>query len=79
MAGPGGLLGPAVSDRAKAIRDATDAHTNLNTYASIVTILEGGHLYGGHSTTAEKIIRLCKAEQGKQLRAYDRAVAKAVT
>lgn len=62
----------------KNINAATHAHTNLNTFHSIVVILEGGTLYGDESKsgnkTANKIIELCKAEQQRQLKIYDEAI-----
>ena len=60
------------------IKTAAKAHSDLNTFASVVTILEGGHIYMPQSHTAvARIIKICKAEQQKRLRDYDRAVAKA--
>ena len=68
----------AKKDQIKAIEEAARAHSNLNTFASIVTILEGGHLYGWQTQAAEgKIIKICCAEQQKWLARYDRAVVKA--
>ena len=51
-------------------------HTDLNTFAIIVSILEQGHIYtpSGHRVAA-KIIAMCQREQQTQLRAYDRATA----
>lgn len=57
------------------VRDAARAHTNLNTFASIVSILEGGHVYGGENKAASKIIAICKEEQTRWLREYDKAKA----
>lgn len=58
------------------LQDACQAHTNLNVFASVVSILEGGHLYGATSDrTAQRIIAICQAEQAKCLARYDRAVA----
>lgn len=59
------------------IREAARAHSNLNTFASIISILEGGHVYGGHSASAEKIIKTCRAETTRWLRIYDKHVAAA--
>lgn len=62
------------------IKEAAEAHTNLNVFASIVSILEGGHLYGCHSDrTANRIIEICKAEQSRCLARYDAAVAALTT
>jgi hypothetical protein len=56
---------------------AAHAHSNLNIFAAVVSILEGGHIYGpgagSANMTAAMIIELCKAEQARQLDAYDRA------
>jgi len=53
---------------------AVEAHTNLNIFAVIVAILEGGCIYGGGTaqTTVSKIVKLCQQEQQRQLRIYDR-------
>ena len=59
------------------VRDAARAHTNLNTFASVVSILEGGHLYGRENKAASRIIAICKTEQARWLRAYDKAKAEA--
>ena len=70
-------------ERKRAVRDAAEAHTNLNIYAAVVTILEGGHLYGaadgGSGLPAQfKIIRICQVEQAKWLRKYDAAIARSL-
>lgn len=60
------------------VKEAAEAHTNLNVFASVVSILEGGHLYGATSDrAAQRIIELCKAEQSKCLAQFDRARNKA--
>jgi hypothetical protein len=57
--------------------NAAHAHTNLNVFASIISLLEGGHVYGpgagSAQRTADKIIALCKAETARQLAIYDEA------
>lgn len=66
------------SQRAKAVQEAAEAHTNLTVFAAVVSLLEGGHLYGSASNDAAAlIIDLCRDEQQRCLRAYDLAVAKA--
>lgn len=58
------------------IIEAAEAHTNLNVFASIVSVLEGGHLYGCYSDrTAQRVIDICQAEQSRCLARYDKAVA----
>ena len=55
--------------------DIARTHTRLNTFGSVVAILEGGCLPSGcisADNTARKIIALCKAEQQRQLKKYDR-------
>lgn len=53
------------------IREAARAHTNLNTFAAVVAVLEGGCVYGDNAT-ARKIIALAQAEQRRQLRIHDK-------
>lgn len=55
-------------------KDAAEAHTNLNLWGVIVAVLEGGTLYGGRgNATAQRIIKLCHAEQQRELAIYDAA------
>ena len=61
------------TDYAKA---AARAHSDLNVFASIATILEGGHIYRPSTQIAvEEIIAQCKDEQQEALREYDSALA----
>lgn len=55
------------------IREAARAHTNLNTFGSVVSLLEGGHVYG-HNATASRIIATAKKEMQRQLKIYDKHV-----
>ncbi len=58
-------------------RDAAEAHTDLNTFGAVVTLLEGGHLYRSKShATADRIIQMAKKYQQTCLRDYDAAIAK---
>lgn len=67
-----------MSRKSDYIKQAAEAHTNLNVFASVVSLLEGGHLYGATSDrTAQRIIEICKAEQDRCLARYDSAVAAA--
>ncbi len=57
------------------IKAAAKAHTDLNVFASVVSILEGGHVYTATGRAeADAIIRRCKAVQQRLLREYDRNV-----
>lgn len=49
------------------------AHANLNTFASLVAILEGGCVYGGMGSdvAANTIIARCQKEQQRLLKIYD--------
>jgi hypothetical protein len=57
-----------------AMKDAMEAHTNLNVFASIQAILEGGCVYGGENKAAKQIIKICLAEQQRQLKLMDKAL-----
>lgn len=61
----------------KHITDATEAHSDLNLFASIVALLESGLNHSPTYAAAERIISICKREQDKCLRRFDAAMAKA--
>lgn len=67
--------------RAKeAAKLAAHAHSDLNTFASVVTLLEGGHIYLAKSHKAvARIVKICRVEQGRRLADYDRAIAIVMT
>lgn len=54
------------------ITKAAEAHTNLNTFHCVISLLEGGHLYGDHRAAA-RIIAIAKKQAGIELRKYDAA------
>lgn len=57
------------------LKIAVHAHTDLNTFHSVITLMEGGLIYSAKRyKTAEKIIELCKRETAKCLAEYDEAV-----
>lgn len=58
--------------------DAANAHTNLNTWGAVVTLLEGGHLYGGHNYSAvQRVIKIAKAQMQVHLAQHDMALLRA--
>lgn len=59
------------------VKEAAEAHSDLNTFYVVISIMEGGHLHSPSYAAAQRIIKICRAEAGKRLREYDRAVAKA--
>lgn len=65
---------------ADAVALATRAHTDLTVFHAVVAILEGGTLSGDTSarSAASKIIAICEAEKGRQLKKLDAARASAV-
>lgn len=58
----------------KSVDAAMRAKSDLNIFAAIVAILEGGTVSGGN-VAASRIIKMCEAEQQRQLRIMDKAVA----
>jgi hypothetical protein len=56
------------------MKSAMDAQSDLNIFAAVQAILEGGTIHGSNAT-ARKIIALCKSECQRQLRLMDKAVA----
>lgn len=62
------------------IKEAAKHHTDLNVFASLVAILEGGCVYTDSGRRmASKIVDLCHEEEQRQLRAYDKALAEGGT
>lgn len=61
----------------KRLETALHAHTNLNMFAAIVEMLEGGTIYGGTNSARNRIIAICKKEQQRQLRILDKATDRA--
>lgn len=53
--------------------EAAEAHTNLNTWHSVIALLEGGSLYGGRHGAAERVISIAKSEAAKELKLFDKA------
>lgn len=59
----------------KATEMACYGHSDLNVFASIVAILEGGTLYDAASKrAAQKIVSVCHKEQSRLLRLHDQGV-----
>jgi monomeric isocitrate dehydrogenase len=55
---------------------AAEHHTTLNTFASVVALMEGGTIYdAAANATAQKIIKLCQQEQQRQLTKMDEVFA----
>ena len=56
---------------------AVEAHTDLNIFRAIKTILEGGSVHSQKGKrAAEKIIKICDAQMLAQIKIYDAEVAK---
>jgi hypothetical protein len=53
-----------------------NAKSDLNIFAGVQALLEGGTVSGSNAAAA-KIIAICRAEAQRQLRLMDKAVAKA--
>lgn len=56
------------------IRDAVEAHSDLNIFASVVAALEGGTLSGAAQPDDFKIIAIAQRAQQRCLVRYDRAM-----
>ena len=63
--------------KTRAVKAAAVAYSDLNTFAIAQAIMESGFLHSSSYKGAERIIKICLAEQQKRLREYDRAVRKA--
>ena len=63
--------------RQNAVEQAAQALSDLNTFAIVVSVLEGGHVHSPSYKTSERIIQICKEAQQARLREYDRAITRA--
>lgn len=57
--------------------EAARAHTDLNIFAAVVSLLEGGHVSSDVQPFDFRIIRLAQQAQQRCLKRYDDAVARA--
>jgi len=58
-------------------KEAANAHANLNTWACVAALLEGGTLSGANTYRAQqRVIKIAHAEMQKHLKEYDAAMAK---
>lgn len=58
----------------KLIRDAVEAHADLNVFAAVVALLEGGIVSAGAQPDDFKIIAMAQRAQQRCLARYDRAM-----
>lgn len=56
------------------VKDAAAAHSDLNIFAAIVEMLEGGTVSSDAEPYDAKVISLCQRAQQQCLRRYDRAM-----
>lgn len=60
-------------------KEAADALAALHVMACVASMLEGGTIKGGQDGarySASRIIRICKAEQNRQFKRYEKALSK---
>lgn len=77
MAAEGAGAVMAYTSKGRSIIAAAEAHSDLNAFAAVVALMEGGLLSSNCTKAALRVIAICKTEQTKALARYDRAVAKA--
>jgi hypothetical protein len=58
------------------LKEATQAHADLNTFAAIVALLESGLNSADTNTAAQRIIGIAQREQSRCLNRMDAAAAK---
>lgn len=59
------------------VREASQAHTDLNVFAAVIVLLENSLNTARTYRSAQAIIKIAKREQQRCLRRYDEARAKA--
>lgn len=57
------------------IKDAVEAHTDLNIFEAVVAILEGGTVSARAQPYDFRVIALCMRAEQQCLRRYDRAIS----
>lgn len=63
------------------VKAAAEAHTNINTWGAVVTILDGGLLYNNDERRMAAVMRVIKIamyEQAECLREYEAAIDGAI-
>jgi hypothetical protein len=60
------------------VREAAQAHTDLNTLYGVIALLEGGTISAARAAAVERITRICKSEAQRCLNDYDRLTARIV-
>jgi hypothetical protein len=56
------------------VKEAAQAHSNLNIWAAVQALMEHSLLYGGHAQKAEsKVVEIAKREQQKEFKRYEKA------
>lgn len=66
-----------MTDKLRKAHEGAAAMANLNTFGAVVSLLEGGHLYGPSAHfqhAADTIIRIAKRQMSKELKRYDAAM-----
>jgi hypothetical protein len=64
------------ANRKEAAKTAASHHTTLCLLEAIVKLAEGSDMHHSTYRTRQRIIAACKAEQQRQLRRYDAALAR---
>lgn len=67
----------AYTDKGKSIKEAADAHSDLNIFAAVEALMESSLVSSACFPTEARIVKICQAEIQKCLSRYDRAVEKA--
>lgn len=59
--------------RSELLKEISEAYADLNMFAAVVALLEGGTMSAGAQPYDFRIIKLCQQAQQKCLRRHDRA------
>ena len=54
---------------------ASEAHCDLNIFAAVQALMENSLVTARSYTTEQRIIKICREEQQRCLRRYDRAIS----
>lgn len=67
----------AYTEKGRHIKDAAEAHSDLNIFAAVAALMESSLVSSNCFGAESRIVHICHTEQAKCIARYDKAIAKA--